>query len=624
MIDRSNTVTKRIGSYIALSLVLLVVHFLIRDSSWQGGKQLHTIMEVAATLLALIVGTTSLVWYYSKNNYTFLLVGMGFLGTSFLDGYHATVTSMFFERLWPSWSPSLIAWSWNASRTVLGLLMFLSWWVWYREERLGPKAINSDITTYIVMLLLTLSSILFFVFVPLLRPYYPEFVLGRPQELVAGLFFLVALIGYLHKGYWKWDSYEHWIVLFLIIGFAGQALFMSFSMRLFDGMFDVAHLLKGVSYVCIMVGLSIKMSYSIREAGESAERLRIIAEAAPNAIVMANEEGNITLVNSQAERLFLYAPGEMVGQSVEILLPEMGRQQHFGYRKKYFGEPNIRLMAAPRDLAGVRKDGTELPIEVRLAPVNMNQKRFVLASIMDVTERRRAEQLLRIQAKDLARSNQELDQFAYAVSHDLKSPLRGIGSLAAWLGEDYKDKLGAKGREKIELLMNRVKRMSDLIDGILQYSRVARTTDEKKKVDLSLLVKENIDLLSPPDHINIKILDDLPTITCERSRVEQIFVNLISNAVKHMDKPKGEVVIRCIQDNGYWKFAVQDNGPGIEKRHFKRIFRMFQTLISRDDAKSAGIGLSLVEKAVELSGGKVWVESRLGEGSTFFFTLPNS
>lgn len=234
------------------------------------------------------------------------------------------------------------------------------------------------------------------------------------------------------------------------------------------------------------------------------------------------------------------------------------------------------------------------------------------------------EKLLKKQAKELENINQELKDFAYIVSHDLKAPLRAIGALAEWISTDYADKFDEDGREQMNLLISRVKRMYDLIDGILQYSRVGRFREKKVKVPLNKVVKDLIEMLDPPKNIEIKIENELPTILFEKTRIEQVFQNLLSNAIKFMDKPKGKITIGCVDNNNFWKFNITDNGPGIEERYLEKIFQIFQTLKPRDEFESTGVGLTVVKKIIEMYGGQIWVESKVGCGSTFYFTLPKS
>ena len=225
---------------------------------------------------------------------------------------------------------------------------------------------------------------------------------------------------------------------------------------------------------------------------------------------------------------------------------------------------------------------------------------------------------------DLEFANDELKKFAYVVSHDLKAPLRGIKRLANWLVEDYAEAFDGNGKEMIDLLIGRVKRMDSLIDGILEYSRVGRIVYQDEQIELQTLLKNIIDSLAPPEHISITIDTDLPDIAADRIRIIQLFQNLLDNAITFMDKPEGHITIRSEEDEHHWTFSIADNGPGIDPKHHERIFQIFQTLASRDERESTGIGLTLVKKIVELYGGTIWLTSQPGEGSTFFFTFPKS
>ncbi len=191
-----------------------------------------------------------------------------------------------------------------------------------------------------------------------------------------------------------------------------------------------------------------------------------------------------------------------------------------------------------------------------------------------------------------------------------------------WISTDYGDKLDEEGKEQLDLLLNRLKQMHNLIESILQYSRIGHMKENKQETNLNILVSDAITMINPPDDIVITVEDKLPTILCEKTRMEQVFQNLMSNAVRYMDKPKGQITIGCSEESGYWKFYVADNGPGIEARYYDNIFQIFQTLKPRDEVESTGVCLSIVKKIVELQGGEIWVESQVGAGSTFFFTVP--
>ena len=224
--------------------------------------------------------------------------------------------------------------------------------------------------------------------------------------------------------------------------------------------------------------------------------------------------------------------------------------------------------------------------------------------------------------EDLNKSNKELEDFAYIVSHDLKAPLRGINELSEWISEDYSDVLDKKGKEELSMLRERTLKMNNMIQGILEYSRVGRTELEAEKIDLNNLVEGIIDLLAPPDNIKITIEDKLPEYTANRTRLGQLFQNIIGNAIKYIDKPKGIIKINCTDEGNEWKFGISDNGPGIDEKYFEKIFNIFNTLEKDPTDKSTGIGLTIVKKIIDLYKGKIWVESKMGKGTTFYFTLP--
>jgi signal transduction histidine kinase len=221
---------------------------------------------------------------------------------------------------------------------------------------------------------------------------------------------------------------------------------------------------------------------------------------------------------------------------------------------------------------------------------------------------------------ELARSNADLEQYAHVVSHDLKAPLRGISSLASWIAEDCKDVLPDESRERLGLVVERAKRMSRLIDGVLAYSRVSRTRSVSELVDPREVLEEVIDLLGPPDHVSVRIEGAFPVIWHDRTQLTQVFQNLIGNALQHLGKPCGTVVVSCRARAGEIEFGVCDDGVGIHERHLERIFRMFQTL--DPNKETTGIGLSVVKKIVEMHGGSISVESSVGAGTTFRFTVP--
>ncbi len=364
------------------------------------------------------------------------------------------------------------------------------------------------------------------------------------------------------------------------------------------------------------------------ELKKTEELLRTVLESAPNGLVLIDESGKIVMVNRELENLFGFHRDEMMGQPVEMLLPARYREGHSTYRDEYFLNPHARPMGVGRDLFGVRKDGKEFPVEIGLNPIQSGGKKMVLGSVLDITERIEALERERDYAhqqetlnEHLRKSNEELDNFCYIVSHDLKAPLRGISSLSTYIREDSKD-LPPDSLENLSLLQGRVTRMNDLIDGILKYSRAGREEPTVKNHSSRDLIEDVIEDLQPAQPNCIRLVGEFPIIRYEETAFQQIIQNLLSNALKFVPKENPQIKVSVQQKQGFWVFSIEDNGPGILKAHHDRIFKVFQSLKPRDDEESTGIGLAIVKKLVERFGGEVWLDSHENLGSTFHFSIP--
>lgn len=224
----------------------------------------------------------------------------------------------------------------------------------------------------------------------------------------------------------------------------------------------------------------------------------------------------------------------------------------------------------------------------------------------------------------LEKTNKELDKFASIVSHDLKAPLRAIGNLTGWIEEDAGDTLQGEVKANFELIKQRVKRMEDLINAILDYSRADRVAGEETRFDVRQLVEETVEFIGRPKNVIFNISENLPVVLSDKIRLSQVFSNLIENGVKYNDKSEVQIDIESKETSDGWVFTVRDNGPGIEKQYHERIFIIFQTLNRRDAVESTGVGLAIVKKIIEDQGGKIWVESEPGHGAEFRFLWPKT
>lgn len=219
---------------------------------------------------------------------------------------------------------------------------------------------------------------------------------------------------------------------------------------------------------------------------------------------------------------------------------------------------------------------------------------------------------------ELAYQNQELSDYAHMVSHDLKSPLRSIETLTTWLSLDYSDKLDAQGKKNLVMIQSNVRKMDNLINGILEYSTIAKNRFDVYDVNLENLLHDVIEDLHVPEHIKVFKVE-LPVVRGDKYRLEQLFKQLLSNAINSIIDPKGEIKISYSDKDEFWEFAIEDNGKGIEQQYFRKIFKTFQKL--ENDVEKSGIGLSIAKRIVDIYGGKIWLTSDLGKGTTFYFTI---
>ena len=355
------------------------------------------------------------------------------------------------------------------------------------------------------------------------------------------------------------------------------------------------------------------------------EQLRLLDRAVNHSpvgmLIVVNEPGQpATYVNDTFVSITGYTREEFIGRDVRFLQREDRDQSGLVDLRSALteGRPTRTLVRA------YRKDGSLFWNEVWLAPVvdEKNRTTHFVTTQMDVSERVAAEEQEAKLIEKIASTNRELKDFAYVVSHDLRAPLRGVNSIAHWLVEEYADKFDAEGKELVHLLIGRVRRMEQMINGVLEYARIGHEQMTHDEVDLNALVEQVVQDIVPVDRIEVVIENTLPTLHIDPVRIRQVFQNLIDNAVKYMDKPHGEIRIGAQRQAGEWRFWVQDNGVGIAAEHHERIFQMFQTLASTDQVESTGIGLPLVKRIVELYNGRVWVTSPPAGGSSFQFTLP--
>jgi len=408
-----------------------------------------------------------------------------------------------------------------------------------------------------------------------------------------------------------------------------------------------------------------KITQDITEQKRAQERFRLVVEAVPNAVVMASSDGKIALVNFQTEKLFGYDRTELVGQPVEMLVPSRLRARHEGHRSAFFSAPARRAMDLGRDLIGVRKDGSEVPIEVGLNPISTRDGSFVLASIIDITERKNAEKMLELRVaelaetnKELARKSEEVEAFVYIVSHDLRGPLVNLQGFSRELEMScdelrenllpiLSDATGSDGASstarrvhaaaatRIEAILREeipgslryisasTTKFRRLIDALLELSRYGREAHRPEELDLTAMVSSTLDLMRmsiAASGAQVSV-GRMPRVQGDATAIGQVFANLIGNSLKYLQPGRpGKIEIGGEMESGMAHCWVRDNGAGLPAGAQARLFQVFQRFHPQL-AQGEGMGLAIVKRIVERHGGKIWAEGEEGVGTTFHFTL---
>jgi PAS domain S-box-containing protein len=340
-----------------------------------------------------------------------------------------------------------------------------------------------------------------------------------------------------------------------------------------------------------------------------------IVEAAPCAMVMIDAQGRIVMINPQAEVMFGYSRAELIGNALEMLLPERLRGAHGRHRAAFAATPSIRQMGVGRDLTARRKDGSEFPVEIGLNPVPGEQDGLVLATVTDIT-RRNTMQL------ELRQANANLEEFTYAASHDLKSPLRGIADLIEWITEDLDGRQSAEVMRNLSRVSDRVRRLDRVIDDLLAYARAGAASSDPVPVDIQSLLDGVFELVPKPAGFGVRVHVEAKPFVTNKAPLESVLRNLVSNAYKHHDQATGTVTLRVEDVGRYCVFSISDDGPGIAAAHHERVFRMFQAL-SQGNRDHSGIGLALSKRLVESHGGWIKLDSAEGvRGTTFHVWWP--
>jgi len=418
-------------------------------------------------------------------------------------------------------------------------------------------------------------------------------------------------------------------LFFLMFGailVAGYIRITSHRMNLIGVEFGVA--LHSLTFCLITLVLIWIVSTVLNKAHQKVniakDNLHSMVHAAPYALLISDKNGSILEVNEKTEHMLGYPEGELVGKNVSVLVPESMREIWMERRSAFLSDPITSSYGFDDEIMAVRKNGRVLPVEITLTPINIAGDVRILSFVVDITTRKANEATITRQVTELQHKNEELEQFNYISSHDLQEPLRTVSNYINLLEEDYPDQVYGEVKEHLQSIDSAVTRMLKLVRSLLEFGKLGK--DRKMSlIDSQAVVNDVLaDLkgLIAANNATVSVNGELPKLYAYETELRQLLQNLINNAVKFKkEQIQPHIIISCKNIEGYFRFAVADNGVGIAPEHKAKIFNIFQRLHSKEAYEGHGIGLANCKKIAELHGGKIWVESEPGKGSTFKFTI---
>jgi PAS domain S-box-containing protein len=620
---------RRVAAYVAVALVCLAAAPWLDRLHWVGNGNLHTLRETVSVFLALGVAALALMRFKSRPSDTFLLLGAAFAGTAFLDAYHALATSPLFASFQPAELASTKPWSWLASRLFLSLFLWISAPTrrrpWPGEARLAPRQV------YLLVGGVTLTALVLFTFTPLPSVTVPGLPVRRPADFLPALFFLLAFVRHFRWGRWREWSFEHWLMLSLVVGAMGQAAFMPFAQRAFDAPSEAAHILKNASYMCVLAGLFGSLYRLLRQAHEGAAELarinsRLQAEIDEHAravqerdrffdmsvelLCIAGLDGYFKQLNPAWTKVLGWSLDELKARPFSELVHPEDRNLTGGEQQR------LRLGGMVMDFENryLAKDGSYRWLSWRASP--SVEHGLIYAVARDIHEQKRTEQLK--------------NDFVSVVSHELRTPLTSIRGSLGLIAGGVAGELPEKARALVDIAAKNCERLVRLINDILDVEKI-----ESGQVGFRLAPAELRAVAEQAVEGNRAYADGYGVtlrmaggatgarVWADADRLLQVITNLISNAVKFSPRG-GEVEVEVSRGAGEVRVAVTDHGRGVSPEFRQRIFQKFAQADSSSTREKGGtgLGLSISRAIVERHQGRIGFTSEPGVATVFYFDLP--
>ncbi|MBL4634934.1 MAG: PAS domain S-box protein [Kofleriaceae bacterium] len=624
--------------------------------SGMSGSFTHTILEWTATIIALFTIVLAFAHFIVRRDIVTPVVAFALLAAGTMDAFHTLAADRLISA--SANNQDLIPFTWAICRTfnaiipLTALLMLFFMRRWSVEA--APRRSVWVVAGFALLLAILSALIIDYAATSAALPQtmFPDATITRPWDVYPLVIY--AFSGFLLYPLFlrKVTNYFALALWLSVIPDVATQLHMALgSTALFDHHFNVAHFMKIIAYAVPCLGLIADYVRTYRqveveveerklaqnmveqhvaivqeksaELAASEARVQAIIDTAFDMIIVIDKKGIVESVNPSVKREFGYEPSEVIGQNIKMLMPNPYQEEHDGYLAAYHDTGVAKAIGKSRDVSARRKDGTVFPVSLSVGEMQLDSECMFVGILQNVSKQKAAEREKTEMLVDLQRSNADLEKFAYVASHDLQEPLRMIASYTWLLKEDYGGKLGEEADEYIDFAVDGAKRMQALIQELLTYSKIGQSSIELRETDSQEIAEQvQLDLKIMIAEAGAEVVaKGLPRITADPIQLRQLLQNLVSNGIKFSKSETPRVTVSAKRDGNRWMFSISDNGIGFDMQYKDRIFEIFQRLHTRTEYAGSGMGLAICDRIVHRHGGQIEVQSELGKGTTFSFSM---